>query len=208
MNSSNTTTSSELEKLKKAIIERARSEAEKILEEAKKRAHEIIESTKQRKLQEIEALRKRIAMEIGYEARLAEAKIKARLIIADAKRRIFDRLREEIERLITSADENTRYESLKRLLLDALSDESLRDRKIRIYVAPRDINLIRKSIDELAIHNRVIDIKTVNIVGGVIVETEDGLVRIDNSYNVRIESILRNRAIEISKRLFTAIKGD
>jgi len=192
-----------MERLYQAVIEKARTEAEKIVREAEIRAHEIIEEAKRRKLQEIEEMRKRIRDEIQYDVRIAEAKIKARHIIAQVKNDVFNYLREKILKELSSLSSELRRESLKNILLEVISSGIFSDQRLRIYVARQDLDVARRVIEEIGISSKVVEIiPSDSMIGGVIVQSVDGSVRVDASYERRLELILSRRATELSLELF------
>ena len=194
---------SAMERLYQAVIEKARTEAEKIVREAEIRAHEIIEEAKRRKLQEIEEMRKRIRDEIQYDVRIAEAKIKARHIIAQVKNDVFNYLREKILKELSSLSSELRRESLKNILLEVISSGIFSDQRLRIYVARQDLDVARRVIEEIGISSKVVEIiPSDSMIGGVIVQSVDGSVRVDASYERRLELILSRRATELSLELF------
>ena len=195
--------SSAMERLHQAVIEKARAEAERILREAEVRAHEIIEEAKRRKLQEIEELRRRIRDEIQYDVRIAEAKIRARHIIAQAKNDIFNYLRERVLKELSNLSLELRRKSIKNILREIISSGIFSDQKLRIYVAQQDLEIARRVVEELGIGDKVVEILPSNsIIGGVIVQSVDGSIRVDASYERRLELILSRKAAELSLELF------
>lgn len=194
---------SAMERLHQAVIEKARAEAEKIVQEAEIRAHEIIEEAKRRKLREIEEMRKRIRDEIQYDVRIAEAKIRARHIIAQAKNDIFNYLRERILKELSSLSLELRRDSIKNILREIISSGIFSDQRLRIYVARQDLDIARRVVEELDISSKVVEIlPSDSIIGGVIVQSIDGTVRVDASYERRLELILSRKATELSLELF------
>ena len=194
---------SAMERLHQAVIEKARAEAEKIVQEAEIRAHEIIEEAKRRKLREIEEMRKRIRDEIQYDVRIAEAKIRARHIIAQAKNDIFNYLRERILKELSSLSLELRRESIRNILREIISSGIFGDQRLRIYVARQDLDIARRVVEELDISSKVVEVlPSDSIIGGVIVQSIDGTVRVDASYERRLELILSRKATELSLELF------
>ena len=154
-------------------------------------------------MQEIEEMRKRIRDEIQYDVRIAEAKIRARHIIAQAKNDVFNHLRERILRELSSLSPELRRESIKNILREVLSSGVFSDQKLRIYVARQDLNITREVVEELGIGDKVIEILPLDsIIGGVIVQSIDGSIRIDASYERRLELVLSKRAARLNLELF------
>ncbi len=192
---------SEIERLREAILEQARNEAERIVKDAEERAKQIIEEAKRRKEEEIAEARKRVLEEVGYEARISEAKIRARHIVAKAKNEVLEELRKRVLEELSTLPVTMRRESLRKLLQEVLASGAVQG-SVRIYVSKRDVREVENVVRELGVESRVIEIVPTDIVGGVIVESGDGLVRIDNSYEARLDTYLRTRASQIARELF------
>jgi len=189
-----------VERLREAVLARARQEAERIVREAEERARKIVEEARRRKQAEIEEARKRLAREAGYEARIAEARIRARHIVAQAKNEVLEELRRAVISELQSLPQNLRVESLKALIAEALT--ALPSDRFYVYVSPRDRDAVKTALASLGIEHRVIEIREANIMGGVILESEDGMERVDNSYDTRLDTAMRRMATEIGRRLF------
>ncbi len=194
---------SAMERLRQAVIEKAKAEAEKIIREAEERARSIIEDAKRRKAREIEEARKHIKDEIEYDVRIAEAKIKTRYFIAQAKNEIYEKLRESVLRELRALGEDMRRESIRNIMREIIESGLFEGQKIRVYVAERDRGIARRAIQELGIGDLVVEIAVAEgITGGVIVENLDKTVKVDASYERRLETILRSRVAEINQQLF------
>lgn len=190
------------EKIREAVLEKARREAEKIIAEAKKEAERIIEKARR----EWEENRNRVREQILEEARrraeeiIIDARIKARMRLTEAKREVVEEVLRNIEDIVRKGGFDRR-ESIYRLLREAIRPL---EGDIRVYVAERDLRIARGVVKELGEDSRVkiTEIRTAKIVGGVIAESTDGTVRVDNSYEARLE-LVRTRLIpRIQRELF------
>ncbi len=190
-----------LERVSKAILDRARAEAEEILERARKEAEEIINKAKLRRRQEQEREEARIISEAKRKARaiIVKAMLKARKDQSEVKRKIIDEIIERVKEEIKRKSFNYR-ESLKNLIQEAV--KTLPPTDIIICANKGDLKEIREVLRELKLTSKVKDIREANISGGVIVETIDGKFRIDNSYETRLEMALSRLLPEISRELF------
>jgi len=75
--------------------------------------------------------------------------------------------------------------------------------KAIIYVSPKDISIVRKLVaKDKKLADRIIEIREFDCTGGVIVEDIDGKIRIDNTYNTRLETLLPQILPEINKEIF------
>ncbi len=192
------------EKIREAVLEKAKREAEKIIAEAKKEAERIIEKARR----EWEENRNRIREQILEEARrkaeeiIIDARIKARMKLTQAKREVVEEVLKNIEKIVKEGAFDRR-ESIRRLLGEAIEPLS---GDIRIHVAEKDLEITQELVKGLAnasnANVKIREIKIANILGGVIAESIDGTIRIDNSYEARLE-LVRTRLIpEIQRELF------
>lgn len=190
-----------VEKLREGILDYAKREAKKMVNEAEKKAKEIIEEAKRtweaRKKEEERKIlgdAKRRAEEI-----LVEAKIKARMNIAKAKNQVIQEAMEAVKRKLLSGNYDRR-KSLENLLKESLDAIGYVD--VIVYVRSSDIDVI-KSIVKKEKLKQVKEIKVNdNIIGGVIVESIDKTMIIDNSYDSRLKAIESRMLQILSRELF------
>ena len=192
-----------MEKISKAVVTKVKVEAQAIIEEAEKKAHEEIErAQKQREGRFQEEKHKRLEEAHEEAARiLAQSSIKSRQKISSAKNdvitKIIDRAKQKLSQ---SANEKTCLLSLIKESIDGLVTN-----KSRIYVSSKDIKLVRKLLEgDKKLAGRIIEVKEGNFLGGVIAEDIDGKLRIDNTYETRLEMLLPHLLPEISRELFEA----
>ena len=75
--------------------------------------------------------------------------------------------------------------------------------KARIYVSPKDIESVRKLVEaDKELSAQILEVREYNCLGGVIAENVEGKLRIDNTYETRLEMLLPRLTPEISKELF------
>ena len=193
-----------IEELKKAVLEKAKIEAEHILKKAEEEAKNIIEEARKKKLMLIEEKKKEIVAKLNPDARIAEARYKARLILAEAKDSIIREIVTRVNSVLDSLPQNVRFESMKKLVDESIQEifnSIVKIDGIVIKISFKDADLadaIKEYIEE-SYNIRVEDIRTINISGGVIVEHSNGEIIIDNSYEERLKKILRSLAPQISK---------
>ena len=105
------------------------------------------------------------------------------------------RAKKELEGI--SSDQN----SLLGLIEEAF--DTLGASKGKLYVAPKDMSAVRKLVDkDRGLAAKVAEIKEHSMSGGVIVEDIEGRVRIDNTYETRLEMLLPRLLPEVGKELF------
>ena len=190
-----------MERISEAILDKVRVDAQNIIKKAEEKAREEIEkATKQQEARLLEE-KKRIIEEAKAEAAriISRASIKSRLELLVAKTRLVDDIIGRVKESLSgfSADEAANMNLIKEALGVLGGTESI------IYTSPKDVSSIQKLIKadkELA--NRVAEFKEYNCLGGVIVEAVDGKLRIDNTYETRLEMMLPKLLPEINKELF------
>lgn len=190
-----------MDKIKEAIISKVRMEAEDITREAKEKAQEEIERARRQREARFAEERGRILTEMEAEAArtLAQASIKARQKLSSTKAdiiaEIVDRARGELSRV--SSDES----HILNLVREAT--EGLAAPKAKIYVSPKDVGTVRKLLEaHKDLSDRIVEVRESNCLGGVIAEDVEGKLRIDNTYETRLEMLLPRLLPEISKKLF------
>lgn len=192
------------ERIKEKLLEKAHEDAKRIVEDAKREAEKIIKEAEEKWKKKVEEARRKIIEEAKREAEeiLVDARIKARIRITEEKNRVIEQLLGKVEELVDK-DVFNREESLRKLLEEAIKQSRLNE--VVIYVSSRDIKLMQslKTRIESELKVKIIDIREANIKGGVIVESVDGGIRIDNSYDVRLELVKMRLLPEVSKELFS-----
>ena len=187
--------------LREEVLKRAKEEASKIIEAAESRAREIIDKAMKKKENEIKEAKKRLEEELGVEAAIVEAKRRARIIIAEAKNKVLQKLIEAIKQELASIN---REESIKHLLKEALNTKLFEEVQVIVRALPEDEAYVKEAIKELNIESKVMRIEHLRpeALGGVIIESIDGSLRVDNTYARRLERILRIELPRISRELF------
>lgn len=192
----------ENKEIREAILKKARDEAARIVDEAKEKGETIVAQAQERKKQLLEDEKNRVIAEAKREAAklLAQSTLKERQTILRAKdgvmQEILERARKELER--QPMDRN-QIESLLNEVLEAL----VTDGTIRLFVAPKDSEAVREFIqtrDELK--EKIVEVTEQDMMGGIIAETADGMVSIDNSFERRLAMLIPKILPEIGKKLF------
>jgi len=192
-----------MEKISEAVVSKVNLDAQSTIKEAEEKAREEIERTKKQMQVRFEEERGRMLAEAEQEAAriLAQASITARQqlssVKADAVNKMVDAARQELSQI--SSDES----QLLKLAKEAM--DGLGSDKARIYVSPRDVSSAKKFLEaDKELSGRIVEIRESNCLGGVIAEDVEGKLRIDNTYETRLEALLPKLLPEISKELFGA----
>jgi vacuolar-type H+-ATPase subunit E/Vma4 len=192
-----------MERLNQAILSKVKAEAQSIMQDAEKKAQLELEKARKQKDARLAEERGRMLGQAEEEAArvLAQASIKARQQLSSAKAKaiatIIDGARRELSQ--TSSDEN----HLLNLIREAIN--GLDADKGRIYLSPKDVGTTRKLLEaDSALSSKILEVRESNFTGGVIAEDVEGKLRIDNTYETRLETLLPKLLPEISKKLFEA----
>jgi V/A-type H+-transporting ATPase subunit E len=190
-----------MEKINQAVLDKVRVEAQNITKEAEEKAREEREKARRQNEVRFEQERGKMRVEAEEEAAriLAQTSIKARQQISSAKAdiiaKIIDGARKELSQV--SSDESHLLDLIREAMNGLGADKG------RIYVSPRDVNSVRKFLEsDRELSGKILEVRESNCLGGVIAEDPEGKLRIDNTYETRLEMLLPKLLPEISKKLF------
>jgi len=190
-----------MEKISEAVISKVRMEAQNIIKEAEEKAKEEREKArKQRERKFQEEKYKMLEEAEGEAARIvAQASIKARQQLSSAKTDTITKIIHRIKQELSKPSSNESY--VLNLIREAIN--GLGRDKSRIYLSPEDVSTVKKLLQEdKELASKIMEIKEDNFLGGVIAENIDGKLRIDNTYETRLEMLLPKLLPELSKELF------
>jgi len=190
--------------IKEAILEQANDEAEKIVEEARKKAQRILKNAEEEKNKMMEAIRSKAIEEANrmVERIQSEANADAKKIMLEKKAALLAKITEEIREVIEQRKFNyAAEESIKSLLLEGLPMFS-KESKLRVFVNSKDLSAAKRVLQELKPPNSVSVEAKNDMLGGVIIESSDGLLRIDSSYDTRMRNYLEAFLPDIRRILF------
>lgn len=193
-----------IEKISEAIFDKVRAEAQDIVGEAEEKARERVDKAKKQQEAKLEEEKGKLIEEAKEEATriLAQSSITARQELLLAKTSIIDEIIDRVKKTFSgiSSDESP----LLNLIKEAIN--ALDIDKARIYVLPKDVSSVRKSLKgDKQLADRISEIREFDGTGGVIVEDIDGRIRIDNTYDTRLEMLLPKLLPEIGKELFQGL---
>lgn len=190
-----------IEKISEAILSKVKAEAQDIVAEAEEKARERIERAKEQQAAKLEEEKGKLIGEAREEATriLAQSVITARQELLLAKTSIIDEIINNAKKIFSEISSNE--SSPLGLIKEAIN--ALDIDKARIYVPPKDVSIVQKLIaGDKKLADRITEIKEFNGSGGVIAEDIDGRIRIDNTYDTRLEMLLPKLLPEIGKELF------
>jgi V/A-type H+-transporting ATPase subunit E len=192
-----------MEKISEAVVSKVKLDAQNIISEAEEKAQEEIEKAKRQREVRFDQERDRMLGEAKEEVAriLAQASIQARKQLSSAKAdviaKIIDGVRQELS--LISSDESY-FPNLIREAIEELGMD-----KAIVYVSPKDISTVNKILEaNKELSGKIVEVRESSCLGGVIAEDAEGKLRIDNTYETRLEMLLPKLLPKISKELFEA----
>ncbi|MCL0076844.1 V-type ATP synthase subunit E [Dehalococcoidia bacterium] len=190
-----------MEKINEAILSKVQEEAWGIIAEAEEKAREEVEKARRLLEVRLEDERRKLRAEAEVEAAriLAQGLIRARQELLKAKSEVVGEITRRVKESLSRTTGNET--ALRALLKEAIS--GLETDKAQIYVAPRDKNIVETIVSKDGeLSGMVTGIREADLLGGVIAEDIEGKMRIDNSYETRLEILLPKILPQVSKQLF------
>ena len=182
------------------IREEARARAEEIRTDGENRADEIVadaEADAERIREEArEEADRRIEQE--REQELSGAKLEAKQQRLEARREVLEEVRGDARDRIAAIDGDER-EDLTRTLLATAAEEFAADETVRVHGHEDDAELLETVVDDFegfAVGDPV------DCLGGVVVESDESRVQVNNTFDSVLEEVWEDNLGEISARLF------
>lgn len=190
-----------MEKISEAILDKVKVDAQQIIKEAEEKASQEIENAVKQKERKFEEGKRKAIEEAETETTriLAQASIEARQELSRTKAEMIDKIISRVKTtlLSLSSDESSLLSLIKEVV-DGLGSD-----KVRIYASHKDISTLQGFLQEdKELASRIKEIKGFDCTGGVIAESMDGKIRLDNTYDTRLEMLLPQILPEIGKELF------
>jgi vacuolar-type H+-ATPase subunit E/Vma4 len=190
------------DKIREAILDKAREEAKKVVSDAEEKAREMLAQAESQKDKRYEEERKKIITEANRESSktLAQASLKARQQILQVKDGVVTEVLSKVkDGLSNEIKDKSMFARLITETVDAFESED----KLRILTAPKDLKIVEEVIGESeTLRDRVEEVKELKCLGGIMGETLDGMVSIDNTFDMRLEMLVPKILPEIGKKLF------
>jgi V/A-type H+-transporting ATPase subunit E len=182
-----------LDALREEILRKARAKAETMIKSAEEEAKKILDEAMREYTRRYELVREAELRELRDELskKLSEKNLEVNTNLLNLKNELIEALRKEILSKINEMSDEERRKSLKKLINECLN-EIRTSRRVRVCVVERDVPLVKDVLRELSVEDRVMEIKTLppESVGGVLIETEDGSLGLDNTYATRLERLM------------------
>ena len=189
-----------MEKINGAILEKVNSDAKVIIDEAEERARQRVAKAKEQQDSKLKEEKAKLVDEAQIEASRIQAQgaIRARQEMLAVKTSLIDGIIGDTKKQLTGLSGNEKIlTNLTREGVKALGSE-----RFSVYVAPKDMAAMQKLVrEDKELAGRVIEIKPMESLGGVIVEDAEGKNRIDNTFESRLEMLLPKLLPQIEKEL-------
>ncbi len=182
------------------IRDEAEAQAEQILEEAEAEADAIIAEAEAEAEQIQEQAEAEVEREIKREReqRLSSANLEAKQQRLEARRDALATVRERVEGEIESLPEDQRRELTEVLLADAAEEFADAD-SVQVYGRAEDEALLE---DLVADYDGFAVAGEYDCLGGVVVESEGGRLRINNTFDSVLEDVWEDNLKALSDTLF------
>ncbi len=195
-----------LDKIIARIEEDAKAEVERILKDARTKAEEIRKEAEIKARARREEIVSRGRREAEQErARIvANAKLRARKALLDAKEEVIREAFTRAEKALAEVAKGERYpEILKRLILEAI--ETIGG-DVEVVAREEDKKILSRSfLQEVAREAKVkvtLADDTISSIGGVVVRSRDGRTEVDNTFETRLERIKGELRSSVARVLF------
>jgi V/A-type H+-transporting ATPase subunit E len=190
----------EAEEKAKAIIRDAEKSKKDTLEEKRKEGEREAEKILRTGMEETDSLKRQ---------KIAEARLKAKQMIIASREELINETMEKCKEKLAAMTSSKEYiEILQRLVEQGGMGLGGGDLEIvlggKVTKTAIDLGSIAKQIEEKTGKKTTINIaqEKSRSIGGVIVRKSDGSIIVDNTFEARIERILRDVRIRIAKILF------
>ncbi len=181
-----------VESLRDGVILKAREKADEIVRNAEVKARELLSNSlkeyEERVKEEVE--RQYRTLRSSYEMMYISELLKLSAELMTLKNEVLRDVKVAVIERLSNLDLNTRKRSLKNLLKESLSYEVIKESEgFIIYVVNADRELIREILSEEGLEEKVVEVRILGdeCLGGIVLESRDGSVLIDNTYLTRVE---------------------
>jgi len=166
------------------IKDEAKKEAEKIIAEDKEEAEEILKRAKEDAEKEAERLKKQ---------EISSVNLEMKRLLLNKRKEILEAVLELVEEKVKSMDAET-----KKKLLSSLIKKNATAGMV-VYSNKDDEEIVKEILNEIG------DLSyggNIDCIGGVILESPDGEVRINLTYDEMLKQLYEQKMSDISKILF------
>ena len=185
-----------------AVLAKVRQEAEELRRAAQAEAEKELEAARRRREQRLEAKQRQVRAEAEHEVAriLAQATMHARNTVAAAKAEVIEQVVARCREAL--AGQAAGPEALAVLLEEAVEAIGSAE-ALRLGVAKRELKAARKHVEsDESLAARIDEVIERPLSGGVVVETADGALLVDNSYEARLQMLMPRVLARLGRKLF------
>jgi V/A-type H+-transporting ATPase subunit E len=203
---------SETTKFTQNILTAAREKARKVVEEAENERKRLVEDANATIVREAnEILRNARAEAEGIKRReISGVRHRIKLMEQSEKDRILNSVLDEVKARIrvTAQDENTYLRYLGRLAADAIRQLGMGQVTVHLNsedLKRIDVSRLTRELERYPISSVRVDIakEPISASGGIVVSSDDGMIRIVNTFEQRFEALEPKLLIEAGRLLFS-----
>ena len=190
----------EMDKISAAILDKVKEEARQIIEEAEEKGKAEIEAAKKNREIRFANERRRLIAEAEAEAARisAQASIGERQELLSAKSQVISDIIAEVKKEISSVSSEVNMADLIKESINGLGVN-----EVKIYLSQKDVAMVKGILNKnKELGSKIKAVETIDCNGGAAIESIDGSLRIDNTYDTRLDMILPKVMPKISKELF------
>jgi vacuolar-type H+-ATPase subunit E/Vma4 len=188
--------------LRDAILSKVKAEADQIRADAEAKARQLIENAKRQRKAILEEKKKEMMSQAHREAMkiLAQASMTARQEILRGKEDIVNEILERVKHELQHHSSDK--ESLAHLIEETIGAFEMKT-KVKLFATSKDLGIVQEILREDGpLRERVIEVREMNGLGGVSAEDEEGMARVDNTFDTRLETLMTKILPKIGKELF------
>ncbi|RLG92692.1 MAG: hypothetical protein DRO36_00615 [Candidatus Hecatellales archaeon] len=193
-------------KIGEEILAEAQAEAKRRIEEAEKEAKEKIEKVKVEAEKEAETVKAKALEEIKTleGRRLSEARRVASIKMLEEKNNLIGKAFQEALKKLEKTVESEAYIKSLCSIIETTALQ-LGEAEVRVRLNSKDLKRKNEILKNLKLPSNLkitVDNTPINTVGGCILETLDGKIRIDETFEARVAAAEKAIKKEIAKILF------
>jgi vacuolar-type H+-ATPase subunit E/Vma4 len=188
--------------IREAILSKVKGETDQIRAEAESKVRELIEKAKRQRESILEEKKKEMISQAHREALkiLAKASMASRQEILRGKEEVVHEILEGVKHELRHHPSDK--ESLTHLIEETIDAFEMKT-KVKLFVTSKDLGFVQEILREDGpLRERVIEVREMNGLGGVSAEDEEGMVRVDNTFDTRLETLMTKILPKIGEELF------
>lgn len=197
--------------LREGILSKAKERANEIVRNAELKAKELLINASREYEEKVrEGIERQYkALKSDYERAYSDEVFKLNMELLALKNEVLNDVRRAVIERLKSVDRGMRKQSLKNLLKESLSYDVFKEfEKLVVYVTRSDVELIKEILVEEGLE-KVVEVKALDdkYLGGLVVESYDGSVLVDNTYLTRVERGLNVILGRLQRTVFKEVRA-